>query len=131
MDFSTALKNGAIAGVSAAGINALMFYVGSAVGCFPPTAVVQGQGPIGIANVLLMSVLPCIIGAVIFALLCRFTSNAVRIFQIVTGVVFALFLTGPITGITGVATREIVLLEVMHLVVAGACVYFLTISPQA
>jgi hypothetical protein len=120
-------RNGLIATVVSAVGNAILFLVGAALGGFPSDVLTPMGQPITIAPVLLLSIVPVLLGTLAYWLLNRLPINANLWFTVVVAVAFLAMFPGPL-GIVGAPMLMKVLLEVMHVVTAGAAVYFLTRS---
>jgi hypothetical protein len=108
-------------------VNAILYLVGAALGGFPSTVLTPLGAPITLAPVLIMSIVPVLLGTLAYQILTRLPVKANLWFVVITAVVFIVMFPGPL-GIPGAPTLMIVLLEVMHVVTAGAAVYFLTRS---
>jgi Family of unknown function (DUF6069) len=110
------------------GINVILYEIGvlthildEKYGAAGPDGSIQ---PITLVPVILASIIPVLIGAGLLTLLGRFTKNAWRIFSIIA-IAFTLFsLSSPFMQIKDVPTGMAILLDVMHLVVAGSVLYF-------
>lgn len=120
-------RNGLTAAVVAAVVNAVLFFVGAAMGAFPDTVLTPMGTPITIVPVVLMSVLSILAGTLVYTILNRFTSNPNRWFIILAVIVLVLMTPGPF-ALPGAPPLMIVFLEIMHLVAAGSAIYFLTRS---
>jgi len=120
-------RNGLIAAIVAAVINAILFYIGAAAGGFPASVLTPMGVPITVMPVIIATVLGIVVGTLGYAILSRFTTNPNRWFTIVAIVVLLLMVYNPFT-LVGAPVLMIALLEIMHLVVGGAAIYFLTRS---
>jgi uncharacterized membrane protein HdeD (DUF308 family) len=69
------------------------------------------------------SIVPTLLAAGVLALLNRFTGNPLRIYGIVTIVLFVVTLANPFLAIPGIPTGMGIWLCLMHLVVAGVAWY--------
>lgn len=122
-------RNAVIGAVVAAVINAVLFFVGAAMGGFPQNVITPAGQPITVVPVILFSIVPILLGAVGYTILSRFTNRANLIFTIVTVVIFIAMIYSPIPLLqVGAPMLMVILLEIMHVVVAGAAIYFLTRS---
>ena len=113
------------AAVSAAG-NAVLYFIGSAIGMMDKTVGMvtpEGVQPITLAPVIISSIIPTLIGAGLLALLNRFTANPLRIYGIVTVVVSVLSIANPFVAIPNMPIGMGVWLNLMHVVVAGVAWY--------
>jgi hypothetical protein len=124
---ATIWRNGLIAAAVSALVNAILYLVGAPLGGFPSTVLTPLGAPITLGPVLIMSIVPVLLGTLAYQILTWLNSNANLWFMIITGVVFIVMFPGPL-GIPDAPTLMVVLLEVMHVVTAGAAVYFLTRS---
>ena len=120
------LKNGAIAGAAAVVVNAVLYLVGNALGWFPADVLSPMGTPITLAPVIGMTVFGAVVGTVGYLVLSRFLSRAQtnRWFTILAVLVLAFMTTTPF-GLAGAPVMQIVMLEVMHLVIGGALIYYL------
>lgn len=120
-------RNGVIAAIVAAVINAILFILGSAAGGFPASVLTPMGVPIMLTAVLLMSIVPILIGTLGYTILSRITTNPGRWFTILTVIILIVMFVTPLQ-LAAAPILMVVLLEVMHLVVGGAAIYFLTRS---
>lgn len=108
-----------LAGLIAAVINAVLFYIGTATGAIPNNVIIPDAGqPLTIVPVLVASFVPVIVGGLLLALLNRFTKQPFRIFSIIAVIVLALSFFSPFS-IPGAPISMIVILELMHVVVVS------------
>ncbi|HMN30180.1 MAG TPA: DUF6069 family protein [Caldilineaceae bacterium] len=122
-------RNGLLATAVSAVVNAVLYLVGSALGGFPSDVITPLGYPVTLVPVLVMSIVPVLLGTLAYWLLTRFTDRANRWFIILVAVVFvAMFFGPPDLRSAGAPMLMVVLLEVMHVVTAGAAIYFLTRS---
>jgi hypothetical protein len=103
-----------------------LYFLGSAIGAFPDTAITPVGQPIIALPVILFSLLGVIVGTAGYILLTRFLAEqrANLIFVIGIVVVELLMAASPFS-IENVPTLQIVILEIMHIVVGVALYYFL------
>ena len=122
-------RNGLTAAVVAAVINAILFYIGVAAGDFPASVITPMGEPITVVAVVFMSILTIVLGTIGYTVLSRLTANPNRWFMIATAIVFIVMFISPIQlQSAGASLLMVVLLEIMHVVAAGAAIYFLTRS---
>lgn len=109
-----------LAGLIAATINAVLFYIGTATGAIPANLIIPNAGqPLFIVPVIAASFMPIIAAGLLLALLNRFTKQPLRIVNIIAVVFLMLSFAGPFS-IPGVPVSMIAFLELMHIVVAVA-----------
>lgn len=125
LSFSQAIKAGALAGAISAVINVVLFYALHAAGIFVDEIVIQPNQPLTALPVVISSILPSLIGSMIFMLFDKFSSNGMRNFTIVAVLLCALSFINPFAGIPNVTVAYAMGLNVMHVVVCGALLYFL------
>lgn len=124
--FGQIARQGAIGGGIALVVNAILFFIGSALGAFPADALTPMGVPVDIIAVVAASIVPTIAAIIGYFVLVRFLSlaRAKQVFMILAVLVLLGMVYNPF-GITNVPMLQIVLLEVMHLVLGGALVYYL------
>lgn len=105
-------------------INVILFYVGKAAGAFPETVLIPNQNaPLTIIPVILSSILPSIIAGLVMGLINKFSSKPKKIFNIVATILLILSFGNPFM-IPEVPMAMVVVLNLMHVVVAGNLMYF-------
>ncbi len=119
---SALLRVAPLTGFVAAALNTVIFFTAKALGLLPDTALIQGQ-PLTVVPVIISSILPVLVAAGVFALLGRFTRQPVRIFTILAFVLLLASFLNPFMGIPGVTIPMGLVLNLMHVVVAGLVVY--------
>lgn len=120
-------KAGALAAVVSAVVNTILFYGGAAFGAFPTDIIVPNSGrPLTVVPVIAASVIGALGGTIVYAILSRFMQRSTthRVFMIIALVVLLLSFFMPFS-IPGAPAAMLALLEIMHVVVAAATVYFL------
>lgn len=121
------LKVAPLAALVAAAINAVLYFIGDAIGLMDPSVGIPSPDgslqPITLAPILMSSIIPTLIAAGVLALLNRFTANPLRIYGIVTIVIFVVTLANPFLGIPNLPLGMGIWLDVMHAVVAGVAWY--------
>jgi uncharacterized protein DUF6069 len=118
-----------LAGVVAAAVNAVIYFIASAAGAIPQTVLVPGMNqPITVVLVILNSFVPAILAAVVLALLNRFARRPVRLFRIIAAVLLVISFANPLT-IPGAPLAMILTLDLMHIVAAAIIVGVLTTLP--
>jgi len=118
-----------MAGVMAAGVatglNALLFFIFKALGIIVDTIFIQPNQPLTVVPIIISSILPSLIASLVFFLLEKFTKNGFKIFRIIALVLMVLSFINPFMGIPNVTVAYALVLNLMHVVVAGAVLYFL------
>lgn len=113
-----------LAGLLAAAINAILFYVGKSTGWISDTVLLSpANEPMTVVPVIISSIMPTIFAGGVLALLNRFTASPLRIFNIIAAILLLLSFTNPFIAIPNVPLMMGVWLNVMHIVVAGIVVF--------
>jgi Family of unknown function (DUF6069) len=111
-----------IAAVAAAGANAVLFLIGSALRLIDPFVTVNGQA-ILLPQVVMASIVPTLIAGLLLWALNRFTQRPLRIFNTIA-IVFLLFsLSGPFTGLKDAPLGMALWLNLLHLAAGGIVLY--------
>ncbi len=125
LNFQQAITAGLTAGAAAAAINAVLFFIFKAVGVITDDIFIQPNQPLTIVPILISSIMPAIVGSMIFFLFEKYSNNGYRNFTILAVVLFVLTLANPFVGIPNVTISYGVALDIMHVVVAFALLYFI------
>jgi Family of unknown function (DUF6069) len=113
-----------LAGAIAAGINSILFLIGSAIGLLDESVLVQGMNtPITIAPVIMSSFIPSLIAGLVLGVMNYFLNKPFKVFRVVALVLLILSFANPFMGIPGIPLGMGLWLNVMHVVVAGTVVY--------
>ena len=126
LKFNAIFMMGLKAGAASIILNAILFYAFHAAGVLTDDIMIQPGQPLTIVPVLMSSLVPSLIGACVYFLFDKFSKNGWRNFRILALVLFVVTLANPFMGIPGVTTGYAVVLDLMHAVVAGSLVYFLS-----
>jgi Na+/phosphate symporter len=86
---------------------------------------IQPGQTLTLAPVIISSIAPTLIAGIVFFLFEKYTNNGFRIFSIVAIVLGLLSLMSPFTQIKDVTVGFGVVLDIMHVVVVAALLYFL------
>ena len=78
-------------------VNAVVYLLASALGAMSPNVVVPGQGPVTLGAVVSIPFVPALLGALLFAVMGRFTGRPIRTFRVVAAVVPVLSFATPFT----------------------------------
>ncbi len=119
------VPTGALALVVAAAANAIVYLVASSLGAMPQDVDANGQGPITLPMVVVMSAVGAVAGTLVYALVGRLARRPVRAFRLVALIALVLSLAGPLT-IPGAPAAMVAALLMMHIVAAVAVVGLLT-----
>lgn len=113
-----------LAAIASAAVNAVLFFIGKATGLLSDSVLIQpANQPISLIPVIISSILPTLLAGAVLALLNRFLSAPLRIFNIIAVVLLVLSFASPFASIPNVPIGMGVWLNVMHVVVAGAVVF--------
>lgn len=125
LNFKQSILAGLIAAGAAVAVNLILFFIFHGAGIITDTIFIQPGQPLTFVPIIISSSMPAIIGSMIFFLLERFTKNGFRIFTIISIVLLVLSFMNPFVGIPGVTTGYALALNLMHIVVAGALLFFI------
>jgi hypothetical protein len=117
------LKAGVWAVLFSVVVNVVLFLVGDALGAFPPDAIApgpEGQArPITLGPVVILSAAGPGVGAAVYGILRRFTRRARMAFVWIAAAVLLIMAVPPFL-VENAPVAQVVILQVMHLVTAGA-----------
>lgn len=125
LNFKQSIVAAITAAVVAAAINAIIFLILHGIGVFTDDIMIQPQTPLSIAPVLISSIMPLIIGGILFYILERYTKNGYKIFSIISIVFLLLSFINPFALIPGVTIAYGIGLNLMHVVAAASILYFI------
>jgi len=125
LNFNQAIVAGLFAGLTAAAINSILFFIFHSLGIISDSIYLQPNQPLTIFPVLISSLIPSLVGACVFFLFEKFTENGFKIFRIVAIVLALLSLLSPFMAVQGMPVPYGVVLCLMHLVVAFTLLYFI------
>ncbi len=121
---ATVLAQAILAGMV---LNVILFLIGKAAGLILDSVTIPNAGtPLRLKMVIIATIVPSILGALLFALLIRFSRKGDTIFKWISIAFLVFSFTSPFS-IPGVTTAMAVYLNLMHVVAAGAVIYFFTI----
>ena len=124
---SSLLKVAPVAALVSAVINVVLYFIGDAAGLMDSSVGVPGPDgsmqAITAVPIIMSSIIPTLVAAGLLALLNRFSENPLRIYGIVTIVIFVVTLANPFLGIPNIPLGMGIWLNVMHAVVAGVAWY--------
>lgn len=125
LKFNSIFMSGLKAGALSIALNAILFYAFHAAGVLTDDIMIQDDQALTIVPVIMSSLVPSLIGACVYFLFEKFSNNGWRNFRILALVLFVLTLANPFMGIPGVTMGYALVLDLMHVVVAGSLMYFL------
>lgn len=113
-----------LAGAIAAGINSVLFLIGSSIGLMDASVLVPGMNtPIMVTQVIMSSFIPSLIAGLVLAGMNYFLNKPFKVFRIVALVLLILSFSNPFMAIPGIPLGMGLWLNLMHVVVAGTVVY--------
>lgn len=123
--FVQSIKSGAFAAGIAAVINSILFFIFKAAGIITDDIFVQPNTPLNVVPVIISSIVPTLIASMVFFLFEKFANNGFKIFRIVSVVLLALSFANPFMGIKGITIPYALVLNLMHVVVVVALLFFI------
>lgn len=130
LDLKQTLLVGLSAGIAAAVVNAVLFFVFHSAGVISDDIYPQPGQPLTILPVIMASIFPLIVGSLVFYLFERFTRSGFKIFAIIALVLMVLSLVSPFAGIPNVTLGYSLVLCAMHIVAALSLLYFIRRAKQ-
>lgn len=125
LTFKQAILAGILAALTAAVINAVLFFIFQAAGVFTADIEVQPGQSLSVIPVIISSILPTLIASLVFFLIERYTQNGYKSFKILAVVLLLLSFLNPFLMIPNVTVMYGIILNVMHIVVVLALLYFI------
>ena len=130
LNLKQSLFAGFLAGIAAAITNGILFIVFRLAGVISDAIFPQPGQPLTLPAVIMASILPLIIGSVVFFLFERFLSNGFKIFAVIALILMVLSLPSPFMMIPGATFGYSTVLSVMHVVAALSLLYFIRRAKQ-
>ena len=131
LNFKQVMMAGLSAAAVSAIINAILFFIFKAIGWITDDILVQPNQPLTVVPVIISSIVPALIAALVFFLFEKYTMNGYRKFSIVTIILMLLSLAVPFSGIPNVTTKYSLALGSMHIVVPLVLLYFISRSKKS
>lgn len=125
LNIQTSLKAGFMAAIVAAIINVILFFLFHALGIITDDIFVQPNQPLTFVPVIISSVIPTLIAALVFFLIEKFSNNGFKIFRLVAIILLFVSFVNPFMGIEGITIGYGIVLNVMHVVVVASLLYFI------
>ena len=125
LSFKQSMMAGLLAAATAAVVNAILFFIFHAVGVITDDIMVQPNMPMTVVPVIISSILPALIASIVFFLIEKYSQNGFKIFTIVALVLMVITFANPFMGIPGITVPYGIALNVMHVVVVVALLFFI------
>ena len=119
------LKTGLIAGVVVAFLNILIYLISKSTGIISDTILVSGGVPLTLFPVVISSIIPGIVAALLLWIISKYSGNPIRVFSVIGWVFLAISIGGPFSA-PGLPTGMRISLALMHLVAGVTIIYMLT-----
>ena len=114
-----------VTAVIAAVINTIIYFIGKAAGAFPESIIIpNANAPLKLPPVILASLIGVLVGGIVFAVIARFSTKPISVFQIVAAVVLILSLATPFQ-IPNAPLGMVLLLELMHLIAGSLAIWLM------
>lgn len=124
ISITKALVTGAIAGGVSMAINAILFFIFRGSDVITDNIEVEPGKPMTVVLVMISSMLPSLIGAVIYFFFDKYSTRGFRNFSILAIILMLVTFANPFI-IPNVTIPYVIALNVMHVVVAVSLLYFL------
>jgi hypothetical protein len=131
LTFKKSITAASYAAISAAVVNAILFIIFHALNVFTDEIEIKPGQSLTILPVLISSIMPTLIPGFVFFLFEKYTMNGFRNFSILAIVLLLLSFLNPFLMIPNVTFLYGVVLNVMHVVVVLALLYFLKRAYQS
>ncbi|MEI6311194.1 MAG: DUF6069 family protein [Bacteroidota bacterium] len=106
-------------------LNVIVFYVFKAAGILTDTIFIQPNQPLAVTQVIISSSIPSLMAPIVFFLFDKFSTSGFRNFSILS-IAFVLFsFISPFKAIPNVTVGYAMVLNLMHLVVFGASIFYI------
>ncbi|MFN8497887.1 MAG: DUF6069 family protein [Anaerolineae bacterium] len=117
--------NTLIAYVVALAINAILYFVGSALGMMPRSIITPAGVPLGLTEIFVVTTTTMLLAGIVFSILNFLVRRSDLWFVAIAVVVLVISFASPLM-LPGAPIGMILLLEIMHIVTAASAIYFLT-----
>ena len=126
LTFLEILKAGGIAGVVSAIINAILFYISKSAGIITDYILLPANNePMTVVPIVLSSLIPSILGAIVYYFIQKYSNSGLKIFQIISVVLLFVSFVNPFM-IPNVTAAYAIALNIMHIVVVASLLFFLS-----
>ena len=113
-----------IAGITASVVNSILFFIFQMAGIITDDIHIQKDQPLTIMPVIISTILPSLLAGIVFYLLTRYTKNGYRVFSVMAFILLLASFANPFLGIEAITIAMALSLNVMHVVVVAALLYF-------
>lgn len=128
LNLKQALMAGLTAAAVAAVVNAILFFIFHAAGIIVDTVFIQPNQPMTVVPIIISSIVPTLLGSLVFFLFEKYSSNGYKNFRILAFVLMIVTFANPFMGIPNISVAYGIVLNVMHVLVVAALLYFLAKS---
>lgn len=125
LNFKQIITAGLMAGGVSAIINAILFYIFHTANVLVDSIHIQPNTPLTVTPLIISSILPSLIGSIVFYFIQKYSANGFKIFRIISIVLVSLSLISPFTNIPNVTFGYAMVLNVMHVLVAADLLFFI------
>ena len=125
LNFKPSILAGVYASAVSLIVNVALFYIFHGAGVISDTIFVSPNEPLTVVPVVMASILPLIIGSIIFFLIEKYSRNGYKIFSIIAIIFALLSCFGPFTAISGITTGYALVLCAMHITPAASLLIFI------
>lgn len=125
LNFKQIMTAGAIAAGVSVVVNAILFLIAHSAGIITDTVFVQPNQPLTIVPVIMASIIPTLIGAMVFFLFEKYSDNGFKTFSVVAIVLLVLSLASPFMTVPDMPIGYGIVLDIMHVVVGLSLLYFI------
>ena len=124
LTFLEILKAGGIAGVISAIINAILFYIANSSGIITDDILLPANNePMTVVPIVLSSLIPSILGAIVYYFIQKYSTSGLKVFQIISVVLLFVSFVNPFM-IPNVTAAYAIALNIMHIVVVASLLFF-------
>lgn len=124
LTFKQIFQAGSFSAFTAAGINAILFFIFHTAGFITDDIFVQPNTPITVVAILFSSIIPTLVASLVFFLFEKYSNHGFRNFRILAIVLVIASFMNPMM-IPGVTMPYAIALNVMHVVVAGSILFYI------
>ncbi len=124
MKIQNLLKSGITAGLVAAAINSILYFISKGLGIINDAVLLPNGTPLLLVPVVISSILPGIVAALVLWGIAKKADNPARIFTFVGGLFLLLSLIGPV-AMPNLTIGFKIVLSLMHLIAGSFIIYFL------